>query len=165
MLFIALLAIAAQADGKTMAQDDWHHVQIVSVGSPVAGDPAHYLTAETGDLDGDGRADLTYLKLACDGGTLRQAYYSVKSPRDAASGLPTGKRQHGSVVISKEWGKASPQLAKMKAGYDVKTVKAARAAPAGDWTPIALGNADGLCAATAAAVKTITKTTSNIQNN
>jgi type VI secretion system secreted protein Hcp len=32
------------------------------------------------------------------------------SPRDAATGLPTGKRQHKPVVITKEWDAASPQL-------------------------------------------------------
>ena len=36
--------------------------------------------------------------------------YSVKVPRDAATGLPSGKRQHGPVVLTKEWGAASPQL-------------------------------------------------------
>jgi type VI secretion system secreted protein Hcp len=36
--------------------------------------------------------------------------YGVESPRDAASGLPTGKRQHKPVVFTKEWGAASPQL-------------------------------------------------------
>jgi type VI secretion system secreted protein Hcp len=34
----------------------------------------------------------------------------TSSPRDAATGLPTGKRQHKPVVITKEWGAASPQL-------------------------------------------------------
>jgi type VI secretion system secreted protein Hcp len=34
----------------------------------------------------------------------------VISPRDEASGLPTGKRQHKPIVITKEWGAASPQL-------------------------------------------------------
>ena len=36
--------------------------------------------------------------------------YSVISPRDAASGLATGKRQHKPVTIEKEWGAASPQI-------------------------------------------------------
>lgn len=39
-----------------------------------------------GDLDGDGRAD---------------AATTIVSPRDTASGMPTGKRQHGWVRISK----------------------------------------------------------------
>jgi type VI secretion system secreted protein Hcp len=36
--------------------------------------------------------------------------YDIKSPRDAASGLATGKRQHGPVIITKEWGAATPQI-------------------------------------------------------
>lgn len=36
--------------------------------------------------------------------------HSVTSPRDAASGLATGKRQHKPLAITKEWNKSSPQL-------------------------------------------------------
>ena len=36
--------------------------------------------------------------------------YGVISPRDPASGLPTGKRQHQPVVFTKEWGASSPQF-------------------------------------------------------
>ena len=36
--------------------------------------------------------------------------YGVLSPRDATSGLPTGKRQHQPGVFSKEWGSSSPQF-------------------------------------------------------
>ena len=35
---------------------------------------------------------------------------SIVSPRDAASGLPTGKRMHKPMTIIKEWGAASPKL-------------------------------------------------------
>lgn len=35
----------------------------------------------------------------------------IVSPRDAASGLPTGKRQHKPITISKEIDKSSPKLA------------------------------------------------------
>jgi hypothetical protein len=35
---------------------------------------------------------------------------SIVSPRDAASGLPTGKRQHKPMIITKELDKASPKL-------------------------------------------------------
>ena len=34
----------------------------------------------------------------------------IVSPRDPASGLPTGKRQHGDIVITKEIDKGSPSL-------------------------------------------------------
>ena len=36
--------------------------------------------------------------------------YLVKVPRDAATGALSGKRQHAPVVLTKEWGAASPQL-------------------------------------------------------
>jgi type VI secretion system secreted protein Hcp len=36
--------------------------------------------------------------------------YTVKVPRDATTGLTSGRRQHGPVVVTKEWGAASPQL-------------------------------------------------------
>jgi type VI secretion system secreted protein Hcp len=38
------------------------------------------------------------------------ANHEVLSPRDAASGLPTGKRQHRPLVITKEIDKATPLL-------------------------------------------------------
>jgi len=36
--------------------------------------------------------------------------HSIVSPRDMASGLPTGKRQHKPIIITKELDKASPLL-------------------------------------------------------
>jgi type VI secretion system secreted protein Hcp len=36
--------------------------------------------------------------------------YGVQSPRDPASGLPTGKRIHHPITVYKEWGVISPQL-------------------------------------------------------
>ena len=36
--------------------------------------------------------------------------YEVKSPRDAASGQASGKRQHSPIKIVKEWGAATPQI-------------------------------------------------------
>ncbi len=42
-------------------------------------------------------------------GGLRLTYL-LKSPRDVASGLPTGKRQHSAVVFTKAVGVASPQF-------------------------------------------------------
>lgn len=41
---------------------------------------------------------------------------AIVSPRDAASGLPTGKRQHKPVVFTKEYDKSSPQLARNSSG-------------------------------------------------
>ena len=39
--------------------------------------------------------------------------HEVVSPRDAASGLPTGKRQHKPIVITKEIDKSTPLLMSM----------------------------------------------------
>ena len=36
--------------------------------------------------------------------------HEILSPRDAASGLPTGKRQHKPIIITKEIDKATPLL-------------------------------------------------------
>ncbi len=36
--------------------------------------------------------------------------YEVKSPRDAATGMASGKRQHSFVTMTKQWGAATPQL-------------------------------------------------------
>ncbi|MBC8123415.1 MAG: type VI secretion system tube protein Hcp [Gemmatimonadaceae bacterium] len=36
--------------------------------------------------------------------------YLVKTPLDPATGAVSGKRRHGPVVMTKEWGAASPQL-------------------------------------------------------
>lgn len=36
--------------------------------------------------------------------------FSGQSPRDPATGLPTGRRQYRPVVVAKEWGAASPQI-------------------------------------------------------
>jgi type VI secretion system secreted protein Hcp len=36
--------------------------------------------------------------------------YAVQSPRDVATGLASGKRQHKPLMITKEWGASSPQI-------------------------------------------------------
>lgn len=36
--------------------------------------------------------------------------YRVTTPRDPVTGMSRGRRQHGPVVMTKEWGAASPQL-------------------------------------------------------
>jgi len=36
--------------------------------------------------------------------------HQIQSPRDAATGQASGKRQHGPISITKEWGPASPQI-------------------------------------------------------
>jgi hypothetical protein len=125
-----------------------------------------YLNVSAGDLDGDGLADEAYVRLVCADGVVKQAAYSIKSPRDSASGQASGKRTHKPVTFVKEWGPSTPQLRAISPTYDVKKVEGtgAKTMAEDSWTQISLSNDDGLCPAAEAAVKA-TKTRSNIQNN
>lgn len=161
MLMLALLAAAAAPDGKTTAMDDWHAMTIYGVGATTSG--PLYVQVHAGDLDGDGMPDDAMLKLVCAGGSLTSASYAV-APRDIATGMATGKRQHAPITVLKEWGAASPQLSAMKPTYDVKAAKGARTAADG-WTEVALKNADGLCGAAQGAAAAVVKSKSNITNN
>jgi hypothetical protein len=161
-LSAGILLLTSAAAGAASAD---YYLKIDGVSSDPSG--ALYLRVAGGDLDGDGVPDAGVVKLACTGATLDSAQYTVTSPRDIATGQASGKRMHKPFTIVKEWGAASPQLAKMTPSYDIKKVEGTGARMAGDgpdWAPIALANADGLCAAAAAAVKAH-KTRSNIQNN
>ena len=88
----------------------------------------------------------------------------MKSPRDVATGMASGKRQYAPIKIVKEWGAASPQLSKIKPQYDIKTLKGNERTADG-WTSVSLSNTDGLCAATQAAAAAVVKSKSNITNN
>lgn len=163
MLLLLFAAGLAPGDAKVMPTDDWQRVSITKVAASAS---PLYLWVAAGDLDGDGAADEAVVKLDCDKGALVRSSYQIVSPRDAASGQASGKRMHKPVTITKEWGAASPQLSAMKPTYDVKTMKGARTAASLDgWSPIGLSSTDGLCAAAASSAKTVTKTSSNIQNN
>jgi type VI secretion system secreted protein Hcp len=50
--------------------------------------------------------------------------HDIQAPRDVATGLASGKRQHGPIKFSKEWGPASPQLFQALVTNEIlKTVK------------------------------------------
>ncbi len=153
--------VCLSSAGLAAAADDYLVITGVA-----AQDGNIYLDVQsTGDLDGDGVPDDAVLRLQCAGGDLRTADYTVKSPRDAGSSQPSGKRTHKPVTFVKEWGAATPQLAKLRPGYNIKESKGARMpADGGGWTAIDLSNADGICAAATTAARA-TKTRSNIQNN
>jgi len=159
MLTFLLLAALASPDGKTMAMDDWHAMTITGVTGETGG-PV-YLRVQAGDLDGDGTADEAAVELTCTAGKVTDASYVV-TPRDAASGMATGKRQHAPVKITKEWNAASAQLSAMRPQYDVKKLKGNERLADG-WTRITLTNTDGLCGAAEAG--TVVKSKSNITNN
>ena len=159
LTLLLLAAVASPTDGKTMAMDDWHALAITGVAGEENG--PYYLRVQAGDLDGDGKADDAVVELVCTAGKVTDASYVI-SPRDSASGMATGKRQHAPVKITKEWGAASPQLSAMKPQYDIKTMKGNERAADG-WTRISLSNTDGLCGA--AQASTVIKSKSNITNN
>lgn len=50
-----------------------------------------------------------------DGTSIQSEFHEVKSPRDAASGMATGKRQYQPILIRKTIDKASPMFAKAMA--------------------------------------------------
>lgn len=169
MLHLAIMAVAALSpgDGKVVAQDGWQALSVLEVGATPPGSSPYYLRVAAGDLDGDGLGDDAILKLVCADEAVKHAAmrsYNVKSPRDSASGMASGKRQHGSVTIVKEWGPSTPQFKTMKMGYNVKNMDRVRLAAEG-WSTVELTGSDGLCAAADAAAVTIVKSKSNITNN
>src|SRR5688500_4743091 len=103
MTILALLLAASAVgptDGKVVGLDDWHALSIYGVAGDGSG-PA-YLQVHAGDLDGDGIADDAVVRLTCAAGKLSAAHFhhEVKSPRDAASGLASGKRMHKPITIT-----------------------------------------------------------------
>jgi len=63
-----------------------------------------YEVKSDADSDGDGLNDSGWLRVACDGAVVSAVYYTVKSPRDSASGQASGRRMHRPFKIIKEWG-------------------------------------------------------------
>src|SRR4249919_3136793 len=152
---IAALACVSSGAGAASADYYLHIKGVASQGGQTFLD-----VTSTGDLDGDGLPDDAIVRLQCAGSTLQSADYTVK-PREAASGQASGKRMHKPITVIKEWDAATPQLAQLRAGYNVKENKGARTTE-GEWTAISLSDAPNICADATAALKA-TKTRSNIQ--
>lgn len=144
----AAAAIAAPATNKTMASDDWQTMTVRGV-SVEPGRYDTYLQVSTGDVDGDGISDQGVIKMVCSKGAAPVTLWRSDSPRDAATGLATGKRQHGSVIFTKEWSTPSAAVSAVKYNWDLKSNTGKRmASPSGDgWTPISLSNGQAMCSA------------------
>ncbi len=69
-----------------------------------------YEVKSDADSDGDGLNDSGWLRVACDGAAASAVYYTVKSPRDRATGQASGKRMHKPFIIIKEWGPSTPMF-------------------------------------------------------
>jgi len=154
---VAVLACVSSAAAAASAD---YYLQIKGVAMQ---DGHLFLDASGGDLDGDGLPDDAIVRLQCAGGKLQAADLALK-PREAASGQASGKRMHKPIMVIKEWGAATPALAKLRPTYDVKSIKGGRMME-DDWTAISLSGAANLCGDAAAAVQKAHKTRSNIQNN
>ncbi len=97
-LAIAALAIALVVIGQLRIAD----------AAPATAQARFYVTIEgtkQGKFKGEGSGRVNSDKIV---GV--KFFYEVIAPRDPATGLPTGKRQHRPLVITKDWGAASPQL-------------------------------------------------------
>jgi type VI secretion system secreted protein Hcp len=71
----------------------------------------HITMTVTGKKTGDFKGDDNATSRAAKGSITVISYqYELMSPRDPASGLPTGKRIHKPVIISHEMGGSSPQI-------------------------------------------------------
>jgi hypothetical protein len=164
----ALLAAALATFGSAaMAANADYFLKVEGVSRPSASGPIYLKVTSTGDLDGDGIPDEGVVRLNCTGSVIAAAafHYNVKSPRDAASGMASGKRTHHPVTFVKKWGPSTPQFRTMQIGYQVKpAAKAGTAAQSEGWTQIELSGAEGLCPVAIDAVKAH-KSRSNIQNN
>ena len=89
-------------------------------GAPVEGSGQVTLNVTPADADGDGAAETKRTIVLPH---VLEASSQVKSPRDAASGLPTGKRQHKPFSITKRIDKSSPVLYRLDAPASSVTLK------------------------------------------
>ena len=70
---------------------------------------ACYVTIE-GDTQGKFKSEGSFSKLGASQIGVVVFSSGVTVPHDAATGQPTGKRQHQTVKFTKQWGAASPQI-------------------------------------------------------
>lgn len=93
-------------------------------GAPVEGSGQVTINVQTADVDGDGTAESrkTFVVphvLEASGTTSN----SVKTPRDAASGQATGKRQYEPIRFTKRIDKSSPMLYRLAQPASSMTVE------------------------------------------
>lgn len=92
---VSEIVVTKPGDRKTTAQDDWQAP--AKTQSPQTGDGSTNQwpsKVATGDVNGDGRADVA----------LKNGGSDVTKSRDLATGQATGKRQHQPMTVQKEVG-------------------------------------------------------------
>lgn len=159
-LLIAVLALACAAPVLAASADAT--LKVEGIGRTTGAGPVYVKVRSSADRDGDGLGDAAVLRLQCSGAQPVAAalHYEVRSPRDSASGMASGKRTHHPVTFVKEWGASTPQLRELLPRFRVSSLPSARADAEG-WVPVTMSGADGLCPAAEAARATINTSRSN----
>lgn len=170
MLLMPTVGLAQENKTNGAKAKAWmvNNFQLVIKGVAVQDGHTYLKVQSRADIDQDGIPDEGIVRLQCAGDELRAAHYSVKSPRDSASGQASGKRTHHPVTFIKEWGASTPQFKEVKVtstGLPKITPKIAMESVgrfvASGWEPITLAETATVCSAAGEA----TKSRSNIQNN
>jgi hypothetical protein len=105
-IFIALVVMVTASFGSQLFAQETIEVQKTKTKSN-----------QSNDRSTDQNSPVCIGKIRCADGSCTISFeQEILSPRDAASGLPTGKRQHKPFVIIKELDKSSPVLAKSTSG-------------------------------------------------
>jgi len=129
-----LIPAAALAGGASSGTINYRANATFSDGS--SADRLYSVTVA--DLDGDGVNDEGWLRVACaDGAVSAVSYYSVKSPRDAASGMASGKRMHKPFKVTTELDRtagAGAGAVGKTVSWDIKEAKGSKVAGGGKTT-------------------------------
>ena len=137
IIVLALLAAPQATAARSSGPGGGPHVKMTATGAHNDGTTRVIEGFVDIDSDNDGIQDLVDLRVTCAGGAVVSA---IVSPRDSASGLPTGKRMHKPFVITKELDRSSPMASDdwtkrlqgkpAVASWDLATGKGAREASA-----------------------------------
>jgi FG-GAP repeat len=87
--------VVTKPSGNKSAQDHWDSPAMTQTGNGSTGQQPR---VATGDVNGDGRADVA----------ISQSPSNGTSPKDSATGHASGKRQHDPLTIKKEVDASSP---------------------------------------------------------
>ncbi|MEO6112837.1 MAG: hypothetical protein ABIP07_00100 [Sphingomicrobium sp.] len=141
-MIVATALVAGPASGLAPASGTIEYRATATYSDGSSADRLYAVRLDA-DSDGDGIGDEAWLRVMCTNEVVTAVYYyTVKSPRDAATGQASGKRMHKPFTITKEWGPSTPMLGKTGAGggggggavgktlgWDLATGKGARVDP------------------------------------
>ncbi|BCA59454.1 hypothetical protein HMP06_2223 [Sphingomonas sp. HMP6] len=99
LVMLALLAAPQASAARAVEPGGGPNVRFTATGTFSDGQTRGMDGYLDRDSDNDGTPDQVVLRVTCSRGAVVSA---IVSPRDSASGLPTGKRMHKPFVITKE---------------------------------------------------------------